>query len=324
MVAYKSSTTVKSALEALAASTRRPIELVVVDNEGAGETGVLVKEAWPGATVITNAANRGFAAAVNQGIGASRGRCVLLLNPDAELEGDALERLWEALQNLKMAGVAAPRLLDEDGRPVLSCYPFPTLASVAWRHLQIYRIAPDTVLGRYRRRALSLGAVSPFPVDWAQGACLLIRRDVLERVGPLDERFFLYCEEVDLCQRAAEAGWLTYFVPKALVRHAEGSSSRQVVPLKLASHYFSIVLYFDKHRGALQTTLLRGLLLVDLGLRMVFRLVGLALGRPPDARQRLWSYRLIAAMLVSASPRQIGARWRALAADVDRRPMAVA
>ena len=303
---------------------RRSTELVVVDNDAEDQLRAVVAAAWPGATVIANSVNRGFAAAVNQGLAAARGRAILLLNPDAELAPDALERLLTALEQLPAAGIVAPRLLDPAGRPVLSCYTFLSLATVAWRHFQLYRLLPNVVLGRYRRPALADDAVAPFPVDWAQGACLLIRREVFEQIGPLDERFFLYCEEVDLCRRAAAAGWRTYFVPTARVRHAEGSSSVQVVPLKLASHYFSLLLYFDKHLGPTQTALLRGVLLLDLALRMVYRLLGLALGRPPDARQRLASYRAIAGALLTATVDQVAARWRAMGAQVDRPPVALA
>ena len=262
--------------------------------------------------MIANPTNLGFAAAVNRGLAVARGRRILLLNPDAELERGALGELDAALRTAREAGIAAPRLLDPAGRAVLSCYPFLSLATVAWRHFQLYRVLPNRVLGRYRTRVLR--ASGPFRVDWAQGACLLIRREVFEQVGTLDGRFFLYCEEVDLCRRALAAGWQTLYVPGARVRHAEGSSSGQVVPLKLASHYYSKLLYFDKHLGPSQTALLRGLLVLDLGLRIAYRL----LGRPADARQRVNTYLTIARALLTESPTRVGERWRAMGAAAGR------
>ncbi len=309
IVAFRSGVTLPGCLAALRRATPAATELIVVDNGAESATTDLVRACWPDATVIHNPVNVGFAAAVNRGVSVARGRHVLLLNPDAEPERDALKILTEVLVARRDAGIVAPRLLDSEGQTVLSCYPFLTLATVAWRHFQIYRVLPNVVLGRYRPRALQASA--PFRVDWAQGACLLIRREVFEQIGPLDERFFLYCEEVDLCRRALRAGWRTCYVPAARVRHAEGGSSRQVVPLKLASHYFSKLLYFDKHAGPGQTNVLRLLLLVDLALRIVYRLF-----RPaPDARERIVSYRAIARALLADRPARIVTRWRALGAS---------
>jgi GT2 family glycosyltransferase len=203
--------------------------------------------------------------------------------------------------------------LDATGNLVLSCYPFLSISTVVWRHFQLYRLFPNTVLGRYRRRALARPPGSPFPVDWAQGACLLAKRDVLVSLGGLDERFVLYCEEVDLCHRSMAMGWRTYFIPRAEVCHSEGSSSGQVLPLKLASHYFSKILYFDKHLGSCQTRVLRGVLLVDLALRIALRIVGVLRRKPSDARQRLAAYRWIARSLLALSPSQIERRWKAQA-----------
>ena len=96
---------------------------------------------------------------------------------------------------------------------------------VAWRHLQLRHVLPDLVTGRHRRPTLDPARADPVRVDWAQGACWLIRRAMLDEVGLLDERFFLYAEEVDFAYRAALRGWRTYLVPTATVRHAEGSST---------------------------------------------------------------------------------------------------
>jgi N-acetylglucosaminyl-diphospho-decaprenol L-rhamnosyltransferase len=310
VVAYRSAATLGRALDALAANAPTGTELVVVDNAADPSTAACVEARWPGATIVTNDTNRGFGAAVNQALPLTRAELVLLLNPDAEIEAGCLEQLIAAMRARPDAGIVAPRLVDAAGRPVLSCYPFLSLATVAWRHFQLYRVLPNVALGRYRRATLSQRRTEPVPVDWAQGACLLVKRQVFERIGGLDERYFLYCEEVDLCLRAARAGWRTYYVPTARARHAEGSSSGQVVPLKLASHYYSKVLYFDKHLGDPRTVALRGLLLVDLVLRMAFRTYGALSGRPPDARQRLATYAAIAVNLATASPSQISKRWR--------------
>lgn len=323
IVTFRSAATLPACLASLAAEAGRlaaggtagvAVELVLVENGGDAALPALAARLWPGAEVIVNAHNRGFAAAVNQGLArlaTTSARAVLLLNPDAVLLPGALGALLGALERSPRAGIVAPRLLDPRGRPVLSCYPFLSLATVAWRHFQVYRLLPNVVLGRYRAAALAPDARVPLVVEWAQGACLLVRRAVVEQVGGLDERFFFYGEEVDYCRRAARAGWQVLYVPTARVRHAEGSSSGKVVPFKLASHYYCKVAYFAKHRGPAQTALLRGLLLADLGLRMLYRGAGALVGRPPDARRRLAAYRAIAGRLLGASAGTIVAAWRA-------------
>jgi GT2 family glycosyltransferase len=320
IVTFRNGMTLPAALAALRQAAPADTELVVVENGGDASVAATVEAAWPGAIVIVSERNGGFAAGVNQGVARARGAAVLLLNPDAEVEPGAIGALQAALETIPDAGIVAARLLTLTGDPVLSCYPFFSLASVAWRHFQVYRLLPNVVLGQYRQATLDPARIEPVPVGWAQGACWLVRRALLDKLGGFDEAFFLYAEEVDFAFRAARAGWRSYLVPTAQVRHAEGSSTGQVVPLKLASHYFCKVVYFAKHRGPAQTVLLRSLLLLDLSLRMVYRSVGVARGHPSDARQRLATYaRIAGALLMMPAPRLIE-HWRTLGQSVVAAP----
>jgi len=312
IVTFRNAATLPGALAALKRAAPPGTELLIVENGGDTSVEAVVRASWPDAVVTVNAANRGFAAGVNQALSQAASQAVLLLNPDAEVEPGSIAALLDALERLPDAGIVAPRLLDADGQPVLSCYPFLSPLGVAWRHFQLMRLLPDVVFGRYRRLTLDPVRVDPVPVDWAQGACLLIRRTVLNQVGQLDEDFFLYAEEVDLARRAARAGWRTYLIPTAHVRHAEGSSSGQVVPLKLASHYLSKVVYFAKHHRTAEQATVRAILLLDLSLRMVYRATGVMRGRPPDARQRLTAYARIARLLVTLPPNRLVQSWRAM------------
>ncbi len=313
IVTFRNGATLPGALMALQQAAPPGTELLVVENGGDRGVEAVAQGIWPGAKVVVNAENVGFAAGVNQGIRQATGPALLLLNPDAEVEPTTISTLFGALDRLPDAGIVAPRILAADGQPVLSCYPFLTPFGVAWRHLQISQLLPDVSLGRYRRATLAPSRTEPVPVDWAQGACWLVRREMLERVGLLDEDFFLYAEEVDLARRSAQAGWKTYLIPTAQVRHAEGSSSGQVVPLKLASHYISKAVYFSKHHGPRSEATVRTILLLDLSLRMVYRAVGVARSRPPDARQRLAAYATIARLLLTRSPAQLVQAWHTLA-----------
>ncbi|MCC7369307.1 MAG: glycosyltransferase family 2 protein [Chloroflexi bacterium] len=317
IVTFRSRATLGAALDALIRAAPLGAELVVVENGGDDDVDEVVRAVWPTATVISSQDNVGFAVGVNAGLGLVTGDAVLLLNPDAIVEPGAIKTLLAALDALPDAGIVAPRLLDAEGQPVLSAYPFLSPLTVAWRHLQLIRLFPDAVLGRYRRATLDPDARSPVSVDWAQGACLVIRRAVLDEVGRLDPDFFLYAEEVDLAKRAARAGWKTYLVPTACVRHAEGSSSGQVVPLKLASHYLSKAVYFQKHHGKATQDAVRAILLLDLALRALYRAVGVLAGAPKDARQRLTAYLTTARLLLGTPPRHLPLAWRRLAAPVD-------
>ena len=314
VVTFRNAATLPGALAALRRETPPGTELLVVENGGDPTVEPVVRATWPDAVVMVNTRNRGFAAGVNQGVRRAAGREIMLLNPDAEVEPGSVAALQDALARLPDAGIVAPRLRDAAGRLVLACYPFLSPLDVAWRHLQFRRVLPDLVTGRYRRQALDPARVEPVPVDWAQGACWLIRREMLDQVGLLDEDFFLYAEEVDLALRAARQGWRTYLIPTATVRHAEGTSSSQVVPLKLASHYLSKVVYFAKHHGPAEQTIVRAILLLDLGLRMAYRAVGVARGRPPDARQRLQAYARIARLIATLPDDRLIRAWRRLEA----------
>jgi GT2 family glycosyltransferase len=317
VVTFRSAATLPGVLAALGREAPPGTELLIVENGGDASIELVVRATWPDAVVMVNARNRGFAAGANQGLRRATGQTILLLNPDAEVEPGSVAALLDAQARLPDAGIVAPRLLDENGRPVLSCYPFLSPLDVAWRHFQLRRYLPNLVTGRYRRQTLDPARVDPVPVAWAQGACWLVRRQMLAQVGLFDEDFFLYAEEVDLARRAARAGWRTYLVPAARVRHAEGSSSGQVVPLKLASHYISKVVYVGKHHGPAEQAAVRAILLLDLGLRMVYRAVGVARGRPPDARQRLLAYARIARLLLTCPPDCLIRTWRALASEPD-------
>lgn len=313
VVTYRNAATLPSVLAALQREAPPGTELLVVENGGDATVEAVVRGTWPDAVVTVNAQNRGFAAGANQGVKLATGRSILLLNPDAEVGPGSIAALQDALARLPDAGIVAPRLLDAEGRPVLSAYPFLSPLDIAWRHFQIRHYLPDLVSGRYRRLTLDPARVDPVRVDWAQGACWLIRREMLDQVGPLDERFFLYAEEVDLAYRAAQRGWRTYLVPTASVRHAEGSSTSQVVSLKLASHYLSKAVYFAKHHGPAEQAAVRAILLLDLALRMVYRTIGMARGHPPDARQRLIAYARIARLLLTLPPDRLIRAWHAMA-----------
>ncbi len=193
-------------------------EVFVVDNASQDGTVDAIRSEWPAVTVIANAQNRGFAAANNQALSRARGRYLCLLNPDTVLRPGALAKLQSALEQHPRLGMVGPRLLNPDGSLQSAGLSFPT-----WSGL-LGAAVPWT-----RPSRLSLPADGGLrPCDWLIGACLLMRRQVLEEVGYLDEGYFMYGEEKDLCYRARQAGWQVACVPDAQVVHLGGQSADQV------------------------------------------------------------------------------------------------
>lgn len=205
--------------------------VVVVDNSG--DAGV------PNA--IVNECNRGFAAACNQGIRTTTEPFVLLLNPDTVVTRDALERLLAGMTD--GVGACGPLIRNEDGSVQPSVRWFPTW----WR----MALAEFGIRGAYYVKR-------PGPVvEQLMGSCLLLRRAALDQIGLLDERFFVYFEEVDLCLRLQQAGWRVVFVPEAVITHVGGQSSRHDRATALRHRYRSLFAFYRKHYPHWQLGLLR-------------------------------------------------------------------
>ncbi|NLE99960.1 MAG: glycosyltransferase family 2 protein, partial [Anaerolineales bacterium] len=241
------------------ADAGRSLDVIVVDNGSSDGSAAMVQAEFPAARLIANADNRGFAAANNQGIALAEGRYVLLLNPDTEVVGDALATMVDYAEAHSDVAVVGPRLLGPDGSPQHSRYRFPTLATALFESTWLQPVAPRRILEHYH--ALDLTDDRPVDVDWVRGAALLARRQAVEQIGLLDERFFMYSEELDWCRRFRDAGWRVVYFPAAQVVHYEGKSSEQVAPARHIYFQTSKVRYFRKHHGRAAAGFLRGFLL---------------------------------------------------------------
>lgn len=224
-----------------------PLEVIVVDNASRDQGAEAARTEFPQITLVSPTKNLGFAAGANLGIRQAKGSHVLLLNPDTVVVPGALHRMVEFMNATPDAGVVGPKLLNPDGSLQLSCRAFPGRWMVfAHRYALLTRLLPgNPATRRYLLTDWDHGSVRP--VDWVSGACLMTTREVLERVGLLDEGFFLFNEDVDFCKRVWAAGWKVYYVPEAVVFHHIGISGRRnAVPLILARHR-SMLRYHHKH-----------------------------------------------------------------------------
>ena len=218
-------------------------EIIVVDNAST-DGSVQALRRHPGVRVVALDQNVGFSRGNNAGIRASGGELVLLLNNDTLVPGGALDTLVARLDAHPQAAAAGPRLIDAEGRAELSFGPMIS---------PVGELRQKTIMALHAR---GFGPVSQWVeratrtehfVDWVSGACLLVRRDVADRVGLLDERFFLYTEDVDFCASVRAAGWKVLFTPAAEVVHLRGRA-RLAAPKAINTVYRrSQLAFYEKH-----------------------------------------------------------------------------
>jgi GT2 family glycosyltransferase len=221
-----------------------PLEIWVIDNASTDETPLMLREKFPQVHLVENRENVGFARANNQAIQRCEGKYILLLNPDTLVRSGALQALIDFLDTHPEAGAVGARMLNPDGSLQISSHPLPTLSRELWRLFHLDVLVP------YALYPITKWATNqPQDVDAVGGACLLVRKDVLEQVGFLDESYFIYSEEIDLCYRIQRAGWRIFWIPQAEVVHFGGQSTQQV-PTEMFLHlYHSNIKYFRKHYG---------------------------------------------------------------------------
>lgn len=225
-------------------------EIIVIDNASADGSAEMVEKDFPDATLIKSNENIGFAAANNIGIKKAQGRHTLLLNSDTELISDAPSRMVSYLDNHKDIGVLGCRLLNRDRSLQPSVRRFPDFISQALILLKLHRLFPQLrVMRRYRAEKFDYSRTQA--VDQVMGACFMIPGGVIDRVGLLDERYWIWFEEVDYCRMAKDKGFRIVFLSDAEVVHHGGSSFAQQLSLAKQRRYNeSLLRYFWKHGRA--------------------------------------------------------------------------
>ncbi len=221
-----------------------PHEIVVVDNASTDGSAEMVKSRWPEVKVIEQSRNGGFAAGNNAGTRATDGALILLLNNDTVVPQGAVDVLVERLLAHPEAAVAGPRLTDGNGRAELS---FGRMISP----LNELRQKLTMLLYRYRvwgfARRIERATEVEQEVDWVSGACLLVRRADAEQAGLLDERYFLYAEDVDFCAAIRALGRGVIFTPAAHVVHFGGISRATAPDAMNVAYRKSQLAFYDKH-----------------------------------------------------------------------------
>lgn len=256
IVNYNTGPLTKALVESLLSDAKLPkrTEIIVVDNNSQDESVSFLRSDYPEITVIDNKENLGLAAGINIGIKHGKGQYYLVLNPDMIAPEGSVATLVEYMDAHKDVGMAGGKLISPNGKLQYSCYRFYTPMTIVYRR---------TFLGKTKRgkRAVSRFLMkdydhkNPRDVDWLMGACLIVRRKAAEDTKGMDQRFFLYFEDVDWCRRIWEAGWKVTYVPQAVFSHfhqrsSEGGAITGIFTNRSTrEHIKSAFKYFRKFRG---------------------------------------------------------------------------
>ena len=231
-------------------------EVIVVDNASNDGSQDMVRQEFPDVRLIANTENLGFAKANNQAIRRNQGRYALLLNSDTFVRENTIEQVVAFMDAHPEAGMTGCTLLYEDGRLQPSCSTFPTLFTEFCIATGLDKLFPKSPLfGKYRMTYWDFDDVRE--VDVILGAFMLVRATAIDEVGLLDERYFMYSEEVDWCYRFKEQGWKMYFYPDVEAVHLKGGSSRQVQVEMLVQMYRSRIGFFRRYYGKRSATVLK-------------------------------------------------------------------
>ena len=257
IVNYRTSHVLGNCLDSLA-GLRSDSEIIVVDNASSDEGWPALKVKYPQVRFLESKDNRGYPAGANTGIRVSSGRAVVLLNPDTQVSSGALETLSERLMNVEKTGIAGPKVFYADG--TLQSREVPKKIPALWD-----LFCDMFYLNRVFKSHPSINAYYG-PADFnyeneqfvgqVHGSCFMVKKEVFEKIGPLDEKFFLYIDEADFCLRAARAGYCSLYVPSASVVHVGGESARKCERRRVKYYYDSLLYFFRKHYGAGEAVLL--------------------------------------------------------------------
>lgn len=223
-------------------------EVIVIDNASTDGSVEMVKKDFPQVTLIENSQNRGFAAANNQGIDISIGRYVLLLNSDTVVLDNAIAKTVSFADSHSKAAIVGCRVLNPDQTLQPTCFMFPSILNMLLSSTHLYKLFPKSkFFGRERMTWWNRNDIRE--VDVVTGCFMLVRQDVIKKVGSMDEQFFMYGEETDWCYRFKQAGWKILFTPFAEIIHLGGQSAEKKAVTMIVQIRKSILQFMKKHHG---------------------------------------------------------------------------
>jgi len=225
-------------------------EVIVVDNGSSDGTVSFIRDSYPDIAVVANDENRGFAPAVNQGLRSAGGEFILLLNQDTRIRENAIVRLARRMERDETIGTIGPRLVGFDGVLQKSCRAFPTYRHLFFDLTGLSFLFPRSrIFGGWRMGWFD--HETERKVDQPMGAALMVRREMLDKVGFFDERFRIFFNDVDYCRRVRLAGYVNLYYPDAVIEHYYGGTIRTMKPDMVMESHRAMYQYFKKYgRGA--------------------------------------------------------------------------
>lgn len=287
IVNYNTKDLLKNCIDSILKNTFNiTYEVIVVDNASSDNSVDMLKSEFKEVKLIESKVNGGFAYANNLGIKISKGRYTFLLNSDTIILKDVLEKMVIYMDENKEIGLLGPKLLNEDRTHQTSISAFPTFKREVYHIYKLKNVLKipfiknffvkfggklgSKDLEQYMKNFQNIE--SPERVQVLVGAALLIRREVIEDIGMLDERYFMYYEEIDFCYQACKAGWHRVYYPYGEIVHLIGQSSEKIGDVTFYERYRSMILYFRKNCGRSKEILVR----INLVIALLFRIIGMS------------------------------------------------
>src|SRR5258708_17223399 len=298
IVNYNTINLLRDCLTSLMQTEGRACEIIVVDNASADNSASMVAKEFPGVALIRNQQNSGFSKASNQGLRQAKGRYFLLLNPDTVVRAGAIGVMAEFLVSHVQVGAVTCKLVNADGtiQPSTSNRPGPVL--LFFRLLGISRLVPGDWVRRWLSRTCGLflgrtirSYLTPYDahdsveVQNISGACLMLRREAVEQVGLLDERFFMYFEDMDYCLRLQNAGWKMFYLPQGEIVHLCGMSSGGRMRNYSAHSYRALFHFYKKHFSNAMVIFVRSIVGAASSVRRVWHWTRSKFSKQPVYRQ---------------------------------------
>ena len=248
IVTYKVRDLLRDCLNSLAEATRLDYEVIVVDNGSQDGVVEMLHSEYPSVEVIENEQNLGFTRPTNQAMRLSRGKYLILLNPDTLVQPEALDTLVTFMQDHPEVGICGPKVLNRDGSLQKPCRRGESRPWAVFTYFSgLSSLFPKSKLfGEYLMNYMDEDQAHP--VAGVSGSCMLVRRETLNQIGYMDERFFAYQEDADYCYRARQAGWQIYYLPQARIIHYGGMGGSRVQPYRsIYEWHRSYFLFYRKN-----------------------------------------------------------------------------
>jgi len=266
IVTWNSEKWIKRCIDSiLATSGDLKIEIIVVDNFSQDKTVDILNAYDSKKNLIKNTSNLGYAKGCNRGLKIAQGNYTLLLNPDTEITENSLKKMLDFMEVNPVAGALGPQLLDFQGQIQPSCRKFPNYKLLLWELSGLSRLCPKSkIFGAWKMGDFDFKSTRE--VEQPMGSALFLRKEVIDQIGFMDERFFLFYNDVDFCFRTKQAGWKIYFYPEARIFHSKGASTSQVKVKMIILSHWGHFLYLKKYHSSG----LRGILLLLFVLGLFF------------------------------------------------------